>query len=328
MEKETSLLKTFIARSAAEMDRISPVWERLYTGADATMFQSFEWNRLAAAQFAQREAPYVVCVESDSGAAVVPAAVASDHLTFLGELLFDYRGVLAAGDPEILKYAWATLAALRLPLHMTALRGESSCGLYRGLEPEFFVNAPGVRMTDISAEKFASQHTRLGRYRRRLERQGIHVRRYNGMATSVIASIYGQKAEQFAGPDNIFADVKRIEFITRAAAMQPERCDVFTLESLGATVAGLITFRDGGVRRFYTVYFDPAFARSSPGTVLIYEATRQSLAAGLDCDYMTGEQPHKTRFATHKVPLFKVQASAEALARAAGPWEVVSEPAA
>lgn len=312
------------------MDRIRPLWDRLSAGADATMFQSFDWNRLAAEHFSRREAPYVVCVETDSGAGIVPAAVAEDHLTFLGELLFDYRGILVAGDENVLKHAWAQLAALRLPLQITALHGAGARDAYRNLEPEFFVNAPGVRLADISADRFASLHTRLGRYRRRLERQGIRLRHYNGLATNVIASIYGQKAEQFAGDENnIFRDVSRIEFIARAAALHPDRCDVFTLESLGALVAGLITFRDAGVRRFYTVYFDPAFARSSPGTVLIQEITQLSLAAGLDCDYMTGEQPHKTRFATFKVPLFRVQASAEVVARAAGrPQEIVSKPAA
>ncbi len=40
----------------------------------------------------------------------------------------------------------------------------------------------------------------------------------------------------------------------------------------------------------------------------------ESLAAGLDCDYMTGEQPYKMRLATNSVPLYNVRATAEELA--------------
>src|SRR5438105_8482716 len=70
------LVHTVVARSAAEMDRLQPVWDELYNRSTATLFQSFAWNRLAAASFPAREEPCVVCVESGSGAAIIPAAVA------------------------------------------------------------------------------------------------------------------------------------------------------------------------------------------------------------------------------------------------------------
>ena len=81
-------------------------------------------------------------------------------------------------------------------------------------------------------------------------------------------------------------------------------------------VAALVTIRDVDARRLYTVYFDPAWSKFSPGTVLIYEVTARTLAEGLDCDYMTGEYGYKNRLATAMVPLLKVEASAEQLARA------------
>jgi CelD/BcsL family acetyltransferase involved in cellulose biosynthesis len=108
-------------------------------------------------------------------------------------------------------------------------------------------------------------------------------------------------------------------------------CEVFTLERSGALIAALVTFIDrrrsgspasadlapaGVVRRFYTVYFDTAWAKSSPGHALVYEVARQSLAEGLDCDFMTGEQPYKMRLATSSAPLFHLEASVETLLRA------------
>jgi CelD/BcsL family acetyltransferase involved in cellulose biosynthesis len=70
-------------------------------------------------------------------------------------------------------------------------------------------------------------------------------------------------------------------------------------------VAALVTFQDGKVRRFYTTWFDPQWSRHSPGVALLFEATRLSLAEGLTCDYMTGEQDYKLRLATGAVPLYR-----------------------
>jgi hypothetical protein len=38
------------------------------------------------------------------------------------------------------------------------------------------------------------------------------------------------------------------------------------------------------------------------------------LIAGVDCDYMTGEQPYKLRLATVSVPLYRLRATAHQLA--------------
>lgn len=78
--------------------------------------------------------------------------------------------------------------------------------------------------------------------------------------------------------------------------------------------AALVTLRDGNTRRFYTGWFDPALQKHSPALALIYEMTRESLAAGMDCDYMTGEQPYKLHLATRSTPLYRLHATPEQLA--------------
>jgi CelD/BcsL family acetyltransferase involved in cellulose biosynthesis len=90
-------------------------------------------------------------------------------------------------------------------------------------------------------------------------------------------------------------------------------CEIFTLETAGSLLAALVTFRDGNIRRFYTVHFEAEWAKYSPGMVLIHEVTRRSLAALMDCDYMTGEHAYKLRFATSVVPMYWVRASAAEL---------------
>jgi CelD/BcsL family acetyltransferase involved in cellulose biosynthesis len=238
-------------------------------------------------------------------------------LTLLGEALFDYRDALYAGSEAALRAAFVHLGELRLPLAITALRGEVSRRRWDALEPAPFVNAPQVLLREMTANAFSTAHSRLGRSLRRLVEQGATLLRYDGNASGLITWIYRQKAAQFLGhPDNLFADRARGEFMAAACRLDPGACDIFAYQAKGQVVAALLTFRDRRVRRFYTVWFDPAWAWFSPGTALLYEVTRLSLAAGLDCDYMTGEQPHKMRFATSLVPLFRINAPADALASA------------
>ena len=61
----------------------------------------------------------------------------------------------------------------------------------------------------------------------------------------------------------------------------------------------------------------PELAKHSPALSLIYEVTRLSLEAGLDCDYMTGEQAYKLRLATSAVQLFQLRGTPAQLASAA-----------
>jgi len=102
----------------------------------------------------------------------------------------------------------------------------------------------------------------------------------------------------------------------------PHVFEIFTLENGKQKAAAVVTLRDGACRRFYTGWFAAECEKHSPALSLIYEVTRQSLAEGLDCDYMTGEQGYKMRLATDLVKLFKVRATAAELAAAAGAKEL------
>jgi CelD/BcsL family acetyltransferase involved in cellulose biosynthesis len=105
-----------------------------------------------------------------------------------------------------------------------------------------------------------------------------------------------------------------VEFMVRAAQLDPSVFEMFTLEHGSQLGAALVTLRDGDIRRFYTGWFDPTLEKHSPALTLIYEVTRESLASGFDCDYMTGEQPYKMRLATASVPLYRLCATPQQLA--------------
>jgi CelD/BcsL family acetyltransferase involved in cellulose biosynthesis len=295
-----------LAQTLSEIDALQSRWEALHRQQDkTTIFQSFRWNRLAAATFRQ-ERPYVVYLETEAGAALIPAAIRnSRQLCLLGEELFDYRDVLSTGDFSVLAEAWQILAETRLPLAPTPVRGPAAQKHWSAFELAGFCKAPYVSAS-LTAEAFAGTHTRLGRQIRRLERAGVRMARHEGDNLPLLRQIYAHKAAPSnTFGRNLFQDDRRVRFVLGVAANAPSACQTFTLESPSTLVAAIVTLEDGGVRRFYTTWFHPAWSRYSPGVALLFEATRLSLAEGLDCDYMTGAQDYKLRLASNVVPLYR-----------------------
>ncbi len=264
----------------------------------ATLFQSFEWNLLAARIFADREVPYVVFCENDSGAALIPACVRmrSRTVSLLGEELFDYRDYLAAGGEAPLHAAWEKLAALGMPLEVTAVRGHDAYERWAWLSPEPFCGAPGARPRPGWKPKTSY-------VLRRLLRLGACVRQHGPGNQALVRWIFERKAEQ---EGSLFRDPLRCEFILAAVQLPVSPAEIFTLELETQTLAALVTFMDAGVRRFYTTYFDAAWAKHSPGFALLSEAAERTLADGCAYDFMTGEQSYKMRLATSSVPLYRI----------------------
>lgn len=310
-------MRITIATSPAEIERLRPTWERLYDAAQQTIFQDFALNHLAASHFAEREAPYVVAAEDDFSSAIIPAAVRSNgEVTLLGEALFDYRDVLHAGSNRALEAAWAEIAKLERPLSFFAVHPDSQTR-WQMLPTADFANAPCVRHEDVESDEFRAAHNKLGMYYRRMIKRGVHLHKHTGCERSLIRKIYELKATQFPHEvNNIFLDPHRRTFMEIACEALGSRCEIFTLEDGNHLVAALVTLRDATARRLYTIYFDPAWSKFSPGVVLIYEVTACTLAEDLDCDYMTGEYGYKNRLATAMVPLRKVYVTAEQLAEA------------
>lgn len=305
------MLRTVTATTPEEMTCLRSAWNRL---PSPTMFQSFVWNLTAARVFTELESPYVIYIESDAGAALIPAAIRDSGMALLGEAMFDYRDVLFQGDSIALTSAWESAAERRLDFSGCAVRTDGNIAAWDGFERTSFYGAPSVSRQLITADAFAAEHGRLGRWKRRLEREGVELRSHTGENSPLLREIYRQKGNQPAETgDSLFRDPLKIDFMVEIGKAVGPLCEIFTLETAGTLLASLVTFRDPHVRRFYTVQFDPAWARYSPGMVLIWEVTRRSLAAGLDCDYMTGEHAYKMRFATSVVPMHWVHANAQSL---------------
>lgn len=308
------MYKVRIATTAQELLEFRPLWEELITDSGCTVFQNFDLNLLAAKMFAGREVPHVVCVTDSHGIAIIPAVIRLRDVVIrlLGEELFDYRKFLHVGDQEALRTALAELAKLKMPLDIVAMREGAIPGV-RGLRFTSFAGAPIVRCSDTDADQFNRTHHRLPRNLRRLAARGYEIRRYDGENPQLLREIYRFKAQQ--DPESLFRDPERVEFMVNAALLQPELFEIFTLECEGRLGAALVTLRDGNVRRLYTGWFAPDLAKHSPALCLIHHVTCEALDQGMDCDYMTGEQAYKLRLATGSHQLYRVQATAQELAR-------------
>jgi len=319
------MLRIETLRTAHELDGLKSPWQWLERQCQGTLFQSYELNRLVAEWFSGRETPNVVLAESDAGLAIIPAVRRKRELGLIGETLFDYRDVLNVGDPMVLEAAWRELALVGLPLEVTALRGIGVRERWQCLSPSEFCNAPTTRRCDISSEEFSAAHKKSAKASRRLAREGLCLMRRDVELQRYAEWIYRRKAEWSGDSVNLFLDKQRQNLMIHIVNNGVARCTIWTYEVQGELAAALVTFQDGYCRHFYTIHHDRKWERLSPGQVLIFDVTRESLAEGLDVDFMTGEYPYKNRLATTRVPLFRVVASSQEMAdwSSKSPQEVV-----
>ena len=310
------MLKVETLRSAHELDRVKARWTWLETQCAGTLFQSYELNRRAALWFAARETPHVIVAESDSGMAILPAVRRERELGLIGETLFDYRDLLSSGDSGVLEQAWQELARAGVSLEVTALRGAAVRERWQSLGPTEFCNAPTTRRCDVSADEFVAAHWKAAKASRRLTREGLRLVRRDSQLQPIAEWIYRRKAEWRGKSENLFADRERQNFLLQIVLNGVVDCTVWSYEDCaGEVAAALVTFRHKATRHFYTIHHDARWERFSPGQGMIFDVTRESLAEGLDVDFMTGEYPYKNRLATAMIPLYRVAASMEQMAQ-------------
>ena len=272
------------------------------------MFQTFHWNRRAAEFFAQRERPHVVAMQNGNGAAIIPACIAGGEIKFLGEMLFDYPAPLWASDGGALAEAWNQLLTLNLPFKVFGIRDQDRNW---PATPAPWTGAPFVSR-ELTSQEFAAVHLNSARRVRSLQRLGVSLRA-EGATGPLLRRLYELKARTGAGgEENLFSDPLRRQFLVAVARSGDPPAELFRFVLGEEWIAALLTFRDGGIRRFYTIWRSHTWRRHSPGAALLYEVTRLSLEEGLECDYMTGDQPFKRRLATGIKPLYHLAMSAAA----------------
>jgi len=127
--------------------------------------------------------------------------------------------------------------------------------------------------------------------------------------------VYRRKAEWSGKSENLFGDRHRQDLMINIVCSGVVHCDIWSYETdNGDVAAALVTFRHGNWRHYYTTHYDARWERLSPGQVLLFDVTRESLSEGLNVDFMTGEGIYKNRLATAMAPLYRVAATAAQVA--------------
>lgn len=302
-----------VLRSASELDTVRAEWEVLARRPFASFFQRFSWNRLAAEIFAQREEPHVIVARREPSLVIIPLAMRRDGTaTLMGEALFDYRDMLSSGDRALEIAALEYASQLGVGLDITALTPKT-VGHWAPLQGQAFCNAPRIVRAFCSPDDLRIAHRRLGRHARRIAAAGITLHRRDGLDREFVAEFYERRA---ASEESLFTDPLRREFMSRICFAEGERCEIISYETDLGMVAAILSFRSAHARHFYTTYYDTEWAEFSPGQVLLYEKSLETLSDGLDCDFMTGEYAYKTRLAKSNVPLLRLRVSAEDWKRA------------
>jgi CelD/BcsL family acetyltransferase involved in cellulose biosynthesis len=306
--EEAALIRIQTLKSAGEFESIRPLWQHLAGRTEATVFQQFHWNRLAAEIFDARERPHVIVATRDHHSVILPLVIRNNRTAaLLGESLFDYRDMLSTGDPELEFAALGEASKLRLPLEITALTPEAAqrWNIF-SLKP--FCSAPRIVRANCSSERLVESHRRLGRHSRRLAARSAQLKHRDGSDREFIRDLYAKKSLQ---DGSLFTDSLRRDFMERVCQEEGNRCRIFTYETSTDIVAALLTLHSDHARLFYTTYFDTEWQAFSPGQVLLFQASVEVLRDNLDCDFLTGEYPYKMRLANHSIPLMRLEASTE-----------------
>ncbi len=286
----------------ADLSPLEPIWRA--AGAEH-IFQRFELSAAWARIYAGAGGPYRLRVwYCDDPPLILPLAERDGGLHWLGDGLWDYCDPLGdAAAP-----AWGRLPRFPQPAALQGIR--EGCPWWRWFQAqpwqlEFFADAPFYRPAAGSAAAALAaldrQHERIAERLARLLAQGIEFTPVAGASERqrLLAWILRRKAERLAelGAANVLGRLEAA-WLEEMACCHPELCELWRLGPAEAPWSGFLTWAQPQLRYGYTLSFEAAAARHSPGIKLLYAVLRASVAEGRGFDFLTGGQSFKLRFAS------------------------------
>ena len=145
----------------------------------------------------------------------------------------------------------------------------------------------------------------IGRKLRALERDHeVHFRRTLDPAelSSDMARLFALHQERWRTRGGTFLDdegVRAFHADFAAASLERGWLRLWSLELDGEAIAAWYGWHIGGKYLYYQAGFDPAWARYSPGLLLLSHTIRCAIEEGAtEYDMLLGDEPYKSRFAT------------------------------
>jgi CelD/BcsL family acetyltransferase involved in cellulose biosynthesis len=327
-----------IVRSADRLEAVGPAWMELWRQIDGLIFQSHDWVSAwwrAAADRDRRALRIGLVWQGDRLLAVVPLAIARRKglrfLEWAAGSYSDYGDILMA--PEC-----SSEALTRLWKELARLGGFDLAFLYRLLPdtPAKTLFAPGVSdgirlglhpRSEISHrisgpwKDGAAWFNSLSKKTRKNYRHGRNTIEKSGdLRFRLVPSdeplapllkrlsvLKGKWLAERGHQSALFDDDAETLTALVSVLLRAGVLHIFVLESNETVIAISINFVQRGVMMAWVTTFDPDFAASSPGLILMMEYIKWSFDHGLGTvDFLCGGEAFKERFATQSVVLESV----------------------
>lgn len=320
-----------VVRDAIGFHALRVPWQRLHARATENPFLTWSWMQAAWTRTTPDRMPLLLCAFTGSRelAGVLPLSVRREGLARVGRFLADdtvgsdYLDALV--DPLHADEVRRALAERLMALAQTELDAfdlrEMLAGspmvalLQEQAQAQGFAveQVPGYRCPFIGiAGDFAtylkgvSRSDNLKRKKKQLEKMpGYAVKVADGPESvgPALGEFFRLHAARWAadgGSQGITGP--RVEAFHKEAVQrfaQEQRVRLYTLEVEGKAIAAVYMLGQGKTRYFYQSGYDPAFAKQSPGLVLLARTIEDAFVEGAtEYDFLHGSEPYKFEWAT------------------------------
>lgn len=281
---------------------LAAAWQAAAAAGNGTVFQEFAFARHWAQVFS-REVELRVWVQA-APPLVVPLALRHHRLEMAGEGLFDYLDLI--GPPAdgaqpaaeaVARWAWSEACFTGVP----ATSPHTGFWNALGALPQPFAAAP----CRAAGTPLHGEHQRLAA-RWHKARVVLRLATGPGDRRHLLAWLLDHKARALAGSDqrSVLGNLEQ-RWLAAMVQHEPQLSELWALERAGETLAALLCWRNRAVRYGYTLSYDQHAAELSPGILLLFAVLNQTMNEGCSFNLLTGEQPYKLRFATHRDPLLR-----------------------
>jgi CelD/BcsL family acetyltransferase involved in cellulose biosynthesis len=320
-----------VIRDAIGFHGLRVPWQRLHARASENPFLTWSWIQAAWTRTTPDRMPLLLCAFTGGRelAGVMPLSIRREGLARVCRFLADdtvgsdYLDALV--DPEhadavrqalvgqLMALARTEFDALDLremldgsPM-VTLLEEQARSG---GLSPE---RVAGYRCPYIAISgdfatylKGVSRSDNLKRKKKQLEKMpgfAFKVAEGTDAIDAALTEFFRLHAARWAsdgGSQGITGP--RVEAFHREVVKRfadEQRVRLYTLEVEGKAIASVYMLGSGATRYFYQSGYDPAFAKQSPGLVLLAKTIEDAFTEGAkEYDFLHGSEPYKFEWAT------------------------------
>ncbi len=320
-------------RGLSAFKKLEESWRRLEARGDATFFQSWDWCDAWLAHYGRAVEPFIITARRDKNISAIAPMVKSKswlglpirRLMFIGTGPSDYGGFLLEPDD---KQASSLIAAMAdadvdlLDLHQideptVTLVKEALTEKFDVLvleqEPTLFVELPATFESYLSllSKKFRKNTVYADRrLRREFDYEERHYKKKDEIreAMTLFFQLHQDRwrKKRLTG---LFLGRRNREFHDDLSGRlgSTDRLILSVSYINGEPAAAFYGFQHGQRYAYYLGGFDPALAKYSVSSVLIYNLLKEASSKGIEVfDFLRGREPYKLRWGAQEKPLYRV----------------------